>query len=294
MIRSSIGIREVFLIAGVIAMGGTGALAADSSDGALATQSSTMNTLTATRGEGAVSGRISTDFSAFAGSSANADALVTGLRNGTAITLTTTDAMGASNSTTFTPPTTRMGYGNVYTSLALAKQQLAELGITQPTAQQIEAALVGGPVTGSSGQATQLTGILQLRSQGMGWGQIANTLGYKLGPIISSMRSANARVAQSPVVTSGTTAATGGSASAPKSGIVTGTGGGAANTGASGSGQGHAYGRGIVTGAGTPAGAGTGAGQGHAYGKGIVSGAGGAGGQGVAAGGAGKGASKGN
>jgi hypothetical protein len=294
MTRNRISVVSALLVAGVIGMGGAGALAADSSDSALATQASTMNTLTATRGDGAVSGKISADYATFAGSPANADALVTGLRSGTAITLTSTDAKGVVTSTTFTPPTGKMGYGNVYTSLALAKQQLAGLGITNPTAQQIEAALAGGTVTSSSGQTTQLTGILQLRSQGMGWGQIANSLGYKLGPVISGMRSANAHVAKAPVITGGTTATRGaGTTPAPKSGIVTGAGSATAGSSAGASGHGSTYGRGIVTGAGTPAG--VGAGQGNAYGKGIVSGASGAGGQGAAgAGGQGKGGGKGN
>lgn len=294
MTRNPISVVNALLVAGVIGVGGVGAHAADSSESALATQASTMNTLTATRGDGAVSGKISSDFATFAGSSANADALVTGLRSGTTITLTATDAKGVTTSTAFTPPTGNMGYGNVYTSLALARQQLAGLGITNPTAQQIEAALVGGTVTNSSGQTTQLTGILQLRSQGMGWGQIANSLGYKLGPVISSMRSANAHVAKAPVTAGGTASTTGARTSpAPKSGIVTGAGGAAAGSSAGASGRGNAYGRGIVTGAGTPVG--VGAGQGNAYGKGIVSGAGSAGGQGAAAaGGQGKGGGKGN
>jgi hypothetical protein len=33
-----------------------------------------------------------------------------------------------------------MGYGNVYISPALAKQQLSTMGITQPTPQQLQAA----------------------------------------------------------------------------------------------------------------------------------------------------------
>jgi hypothetical protein len=49
------------------------------------------------------------------------------------------DAKGTAPSTTFTPPTGKMGYGNVYTSLALAKQNLGErrhyesdIGATKP------------------------------------------------------------------------------------------------------------------------------------------------------------------
>jgi hypothetical protein len=225
-----------------------------------------MDTLNASQSQGAVSGRISSDFSAFAGSTSNADALVTGLRNGTAITLSSTDAKGVTTSTTFTPPTGKMGYGNVYISLALAKQQLAGLGITDPTAQQMQAALVGGTVTASNGQATTLTGVLDLRAQGMGWGQIAQSYGYKLGPVVSGMRASNARVstAGTESVTTGAGAASANSAE-QNSGIVTGAG---AATGAHGAG--NAYGRGIVTGAGV---SGSG-GMGNAYGRGVVTGTG--------------------
>lgn len=201
----------------------------------------------------AVLGRISSDFSDFAGSPANAEALVAGLRSGSAITLVSLDPKGVPVSTRIAPPTGNMGYGNVYTSLALAKQQLAALGITNPTPQQIEAALTGGTVTAAGGQATALTGVLQLRAQGMGWGQIAQSLGFKLGPVISGMRSASAPPAAP-------TAATGQGSMAGR-GIVTGAG-----TSPAGAGQGNASGRGIVSGAGQSGS--HGGGQGKSAGKG--------------------------
>ena len=222
-----------------------------------ATQAAQMDSLATSQGGAKVSGKISSDFLQFSGSTANADGLVGGLRNGTAVTLSSTDPKGITTSTTFTPPTGKMGYGNVYTSLALAKQQLAGLGITEPTAQQIQAALVGGTVTGANSQTSSLTGVLTLRAQGMGWGQIAHNLGYKLGPVISGMKAANTHVS-----------APGASSTAPASGVTTAAGG-------SSHGQGNAYGRGITTGAG---GAG-GQGQGNAYGRGITTGAGGPPGQ---------------
>lgn len=255
----------VVLFAAVLAAGPSAGLAADAAVRTLATQTERMDSL-ASANQGAVSSRISSDFSTFAGSTANSDALVTGLRNGTAVTLTSTDAKGVTTSTTFTPPTGKMGYGNVYTSLALAKQQLANAGITEPTAQQLEAALVGGTVTSPSGQTTTLTGVLELRAQGMGWGQIAQQYGYKLGPVISGMRSSNASVAaQAARETTSTTTTTSNvtNAAGNKSGIVTGA-------GTTANGQGHAYGRGIVSGAGSMAGqaGATSGGHGKAIGKG--------------------------
>jgi hypothetical protein len=258
------GAASSFLAAMLVA-GPSLVLAAETSTTTLTAQSRRMDALTTTRSEGAVTERISSDFSAFAGSTTNSDALVTGLRNGTEVSLTTTDAKGVTTSTTFTPPTGKMGYGNVYTSLALAKQQLVGVGITEPTAAQLQAALVGGTVTTPTGQTT-LTGVLELRAQGMGWGKIAQSYGYKLGPVISGMKASNAKITAH-AATGATTGATGN-----RSGIVTGAG-----ITDSGNGQGHAYGRGIVTGAGnSPV---VGSSHGNAYGRGIVTGGGDAAGQ---------------
>jgi hypothetical protein len=210
--------------------------------------------------------QISPDFVTFAGSSANADSLVGGLRSGTPITLSSTDSAGVTTTNTFSPATGSMGNGNVRIALLLAKQQLAGVGITQPTTQQIQASLIGGDVTviGPNGpQTTTLQGVTTLRAGGMGWGRIAQTYGVKLGPL---MKAANAPAAP-PVVTpaSGITHASG----APASGITTAAG---SNPG---HGNGNALGRGITTGAGAPAGQG----QGNAYGRGITTGAGGSPGQ---------------
>jgi hypothetical protein len=230
--------------------------------------------------------RISSDFSAFAGSTANSDSLVTGLRTSTPITLTSTDAKGVITETTFSPPTARMGNGNVFISLALAKQNLANLGITQPTPEQLQAALTngtGGTITLPNGSTQPLTGVLTYRADGMGWGKIAQTYGYKLGPVISGMKSGNTQVtapAPTPLPAKASTSGVSNASGASSSGVTTAAG--------SSHGQGNAYGRGITTGAGTSAGHG----QGNAYGRGITTGAGGAAGQSGAAS-QGKGAGKG-
>lgn len=273
MKRHLVSLASTLLLVNAVALATPAALAAESSETTqLTTQTAQMDTLAGTRGSTTVTGKISSDFTTFAGSSSNSDALVTGLRNGTPITLTSTDAKGVTTSTTFTPATGKMGYGNVYTSLALAKQQLAGMGITEPTAQQIQAALNGGTITTPSGQTTTMTGVLQMRADGMGWGQIAQSMGYKLGPVISGMKSANTQIATQPATKTGsttTTTTTTTSSSPSKSGVV--------------------------TGAGTSAGSGSGAGQGNAYGRGIVTGGGAAAGQaGAASAGQGKGAGKGN
>jgi len=124
--------------------------------------------------------RLVDKFTRFAGSKANAEALVNGLRNDQEVKLTS--AQGAT--TSFTPKTGKMGFGSVNISLTLAKATLAQQGITRPTPQQIEAALNGGTVTTSSGKQVAFTGILTQRASGMGFGKIAQANGLKLGELL--------------------------------------------------------------------------------------------------------------
>jgi hypothetical protein len=77
-----------------------------------------------------------------------------------------------------------MDYGSVRTSLMLAREQLAQLGIKQPTPAQIKAVLAGGAVTSRSTARTTpvlLPGVLQMRAHGMEWNKIADSMGVKLG-----------------------------------------------------------------------------------------------------------------
>jgi hypothetical protein len=227
-----------------------------------------MNTLAASHGETNVTGKISGTFNSFLGS--DSTAVVTGLRNGTPITLTTTTpattpgAAPTVTTTVITPPTGQMGHGNVFISLALAKQQLGQMGISQPTPQQLQAALTGGQittVTGTTATTTQLNGILTMRSQGMGWGQIAQQQGTKLGPVISGLKNANQGI------TTTSASSTGSQSTSSSSGIVSGSGKSHGNSGQNVSGQDRS-GEGIVSGSNrsTP--------SGNAYGKGIVTGSG--------------------
>ncbi|MBI2365172.1 MAG: hypothetical protein HYV01_09245 [Deltaproteobacteria bacterium] len=247
----------------------------------LNSEATKMNNLASTQGETKVVDKISTDFNSFLG--ADSKAVVSGLRSGTPITLTRTTASPGSTpgttvntTTTIAPPTGKMGVGNVYISLALAKQQLSQMGITQPTPEQLQAALTGGTIstgTGAAATSTNLQGILTMRSEQMGWGQIAQKLGFKLGPVISGMKNANQSMTTAAAPNrSGAVTASGQSSGSSESGIVNGSGksnvgNGHANSGKSGSnngivsgsgrtvnGSGHASGRGIVTGSGDAAG----------------------------------------
>jgi hypothetical protein len=127
--------------------------------------------------------RLSARYTALAGSETNAKSLVAGLRDGTDVKLTS----GAAT-TTIDPPTGKMGYGNVNIALALAEANLKEQGIAQPTAEQLKAALNGGTITSSSGKTVQMSGVLQMRASGKGWGEIAHVLGFKLGDIVRSAK----------------------------------------------------------------------------------------------------------
>ncbi|MGH8633087.1 MAG: hypothetical protein ACRET7_03035, partial [Burkholderiales bacterium] len=146
---------------------------------------------------------------------ANARSLVAGLRQGNEITLTAPAAGGQPGTATrFTPPTRPMDYGNVRIALALAREQLAQLGVDRPTPTQIKVALAGGGVASHvSGRATApvlLPGVLQMRAGGMGWAKIADTMGFRLGPAMSG-KTHNAAFAPPPASLAQTTtsAATG-------------------------------------------------------------------------------------
>jgi hypothetical protein len=242
-------------------------------------------------GQTLVATKIASNFTTLAGSQENALALTNALRNGTEVTLTTvvpppegSTEPPTTTTTTFTPPTGKMGWGNVKHSLALAQDALARAGITDPTAEQLQIALMGGDivVTNADGTTTTTTlkGILTMRAEGMGWGEIAKAGGTKLGPVTSKVKMGNS---------AGTTTAAGDTtASAKAKGVTT-------AAGAAAQGKGPSKGITTATGATTSAGGlvtadGATAGhtpKGHAYGRGIVT-AGGGGGTNVAATGGGK------
>ncbi len=163
----------------------------------LAAEMSRMDRIAVSLGDATVVDRLSSDFSSFLGS--DAEAVVGGLRVGTPFTLARITAQGEPGSapvrtTVIDPAVGKMGFGNVFISLALAKQQLSQLGITQPTPEQLQIALTGGAMTAGSGAnfvTTNVQGILAMRSREMGWGQIAQKLGVKLGPVLSDLKRTN-------------------------------------------------------------------------------------------------------
>jgi hypothetical protein len=120
--------------------------------------------------------RLIDEYTKLAGSKDSATSLVNGLRSGTQVTLTSSDGKTTSS---FVPPTGKMGLGEVNITLALAEKMMsANSSLT------LQQALMGSGST---------QGILQMRASHEGWGRIASSLGFKLGDV---MRSAHASAAQ--------------------------------------------------------------------------------------------------
>ena len=102
-------------------------------------------------------------YATLAGSKENATSLVSGLRDGKEVKLTRNG-----DTETFNPPTGKMGYGNIDNALAITQASLKEKGITNPTPAQLEAGVMD---------------VLKQRADGEGWGQIAQSHGFKLGDV---------------------------------------------------------------------------------------------------------------
>lgn len=185
--------RNTVMTMGAAALFAMGIAQADDS-AAFRTESNRLEINAALSGQTQVGTRFIHDYTGFAGSRANASNLVIGLRRGTPIALTAAPGNGQDAAPiSFTPPIRALGNSAVYISLALAKQQLANLGISQPTPEQIKAALIGGTVS-SGGAVTRtatLPGVLTLRSQGMSWAAIAKSQGVRLGAVVNGMQGAN-------------------------------------------------------------------------------------------------------
>lgn len=130
------------------------------------------------------------------------------------------------------------------------------MGITQPTPQQLQSALTGGQITtttGSTATGTPITstqtldGVLTMRSQNMGWGRIAQKLGYKLEPVISSMKHTNQNLTTTVSTTTGATVKSHGQVNkSSQSGIVSAVGQSHGNS-SHGTSSGKGSGSGIVS-----------------------------------------------
>src|SRR5688572_25273544 len=101
--------------------------------------------------------RISSKYSSWAGGKTNADSLVNGLQNGTTVMLTTKGSDNTRSLAGFTPPAA-MSPEEVESALARARSTLASMGIRNPNADQIQAALIGGEVTLADGRTRSVAG----------------------------------------------------------------------------------------------------------------------------------------
>lgn len=127
------------------------------------------NTITSKQDNQQVSSTLAGNYTQLAGSQDNANALVNGLRTGQSITLTSKSG----TSTTVEGSGKSMGWGGVNNTLALVQASLQKANITNPTGSEL---------------ALAVSSITALRSAGMGWGQIAQSMGLNLGAVVSSSR----------------------------------------------------------------------------------------------------------
>jgi hypothetical protein len=83
-----------------------------------------------------------------------------------------------------------MGWGEVNITLSLAQAM-----IDSGAAPDLQSALTGMAVTNADGTVTTAPGVLQLRADGAGWGNIAKQLGFKLGALVSASNRSDKSVA---------------------------------------------------------------------------------------------------
>jgi hypothetical protein len=114
--------------------------------------------------------RLSGQYAEWAGGQSNAEALIAGLRTGSPVTLVTNGADRSVSIAGFTP-TGPMSYGAVSNALSNAQRSLSRLGIEHPSAEQIQAALIGGEIATANGSVIPLKGSVAARG---GTGPVAS------------------------------------------------------------------------------------------------------------------------
>jgi hypothetical protein len=100
---------------------------------------------------------LSSQYANWAGGKSNADSLVNGLQSGKSVMLVTQGSNNTRSLAGFTPPAP-MSPEDVSAALAKARSTLASLGIRQPSADQIQAALIGGEVEMGNGRTRMVQG----------------------------------------------------------------------------------------------------------------------------------------
>ena len=173
---------------------------------------------TASAENDAAAARLADSFSASAGSRVNALAVVEGLRSGKGATVEGVAVSGTGKTT---------GYGNINIAMSLAQSQVA-------------------PAATSKDFLAALDAVMDMRASGMGWGQIAHSLGVNLGQVMSASKSGqgNAKGASASKASGSATVADGGKAVGLASGGGNGNGNGGSNAGGNGNGTGGGNGGG--------------------------------------------------
>jgi hypothetical protein len=106
---------------------------------------------------------LSSQYASWAGGKSNADALVNGLQSGKTVMLVTQGSNNTRSLAGFTPPGP-MSEEQVGAALAKARSTLASMGIRQPSADQIQAALIGGEVDIGNGRTKLVQGSVSATS----------------------------------------------------------------------------------------------------------------------------------
>lgn len=159
-----------------------------------------MDTLAAKLDRNEANARLSKKFHPFIVSQESAESLLNGVQYGKAIALTS-PASGAVER--IAPRTKPMSLANAYVALSLAKLDLAQYGVSQPTPAQLKWALNGGKFSQahlSGEREIHLKGVLKLRAQGRNWDAIAKLIGVRADVARYDMLAANF-VLKKPVAT---------------------------------------------------------------------------------------------
>lgn len=130
----------------------------------LATMVAVSTPALATTAPASDAARLSSQYATWAGGKSNAESLVNGLRNGSSIAISTVSADNRRSIAGFTAQT-RMSPDEVSAALTAARSSLARMGIRQPSADQIQAALIGGEITLPSGKTRLVQGSVALRNE---------------------------------------------------------------------------------------------------------------------------------
>lgn len=102
-------------------------------------------------------------YEGWAGGRANAGALVAGLQNGSTIIITTAGPNNTRSLAGFTPQAP-LSPGEASAALAHARSTLASMGVRNPSAEQIQAALIGGEVTLADGRTRAVQGSVAVQA----------------------------------------------------------------------------------------------------------------------------------